>query len=70
MLSHKTEWLFFVTDTNRRSSLDSDEIKRAQDGSNIAVVFNTSNAQNEECKVKLNFKIVHTNISKSYFRRD
>lgn len=51
LLNINTQWMYLVTDTDNNSPLMSDEILNAQDGYNLAFLYNTSSADSTDCRV-------------------
>ena len=47
-----TEWLYVITDSNSIPPEGPKEIQNAKDGYNIAFLYNASNSQKQDCKVR------------------
>jgi hypothetical protein len=51
LLNINTEVLYLVTDTDQASVMEPEQIKKAQDGYNVAFLYNSSNSNNNaDCK--------------------
>lgn len=51
LLNINTQWLYLVTDTDSQSSMIPDEILNAQDGYNLAFLYNTTSTDITDCRV-------------------
>ena len=54
LMNIETEWLYLVTDSKMDSEMMPDAIKQAQDGYNLAFLYNASNPSGVNCKVSKN----------------
>ena len=51
LMNLHTQWLYLVTDSTGKSQIVSEQIKQAQDGYNLAFLYNASAPNIEECRV-------------------
>ena len=53
LMNLHTQWLYLVTDSTEKSEIVPEQIKQAQDGYNLAFLYNASASNIDECRVCL-----------------
>ena len=55
LMNIDTEWLFVVPDTDYMDAAVANQLTEMRDGQNVAMVYNSSLTNSNECQVKLSF---------------